>query len=77
MAATADVISEGRFELFVSHGLREREHTSYGFPWEPDVDRRIGRLAEVDEAVCWYMDWPVGNSLRSSAEDVRPMLDFA
>lgn len=48
MAATVDVISNGRFELFVSHGLREREHVSYGFPWEPDVSRRIARL---DEAV--------------------------
>lgn len=47
MAATADVISDGRFELFVSHGLREREHTSYGFAWEPDADRRIARLAEA------------------------------
>ena len=48
MAATVDVISGGRFELFVSHGMREREHTSYGFPWEPDVARRVARL---DEAV--------------------------
>jgi alkanesulfonate monooxygenase SsuD/methylene tetrahydromethanopterin reductase-like flavin-dependent oxidoreductase (luciferase family) len=48
MAATVDVISNGRFELFVSHGLREREHTSYGFHWEPDVVRRVARL---DEAV--------------------------
>ncbi|HEY5223813.1 MAG TPA: LLM class flavin-dependent oxidoreductase [Microbacteriaceae bacterium] len=47
MAATADVISGGRFELFVSHGMREREHTSYGFDWQPDVDRRIARLAEA------------------------------
>jgi alkanesulfonate monooxygenase SsuD/methylene tetrahydromethanopterin reductase-like flavin-dependent oxidoreductase (luciferase family) len=47
MAATADVVSGGRFELFVSHGLREREHTAYGFAWEPDVDRRVARLAEA------------------------------
>lgn len=47
MAATVDVISGGRFELFVSHGLREREHTSYGFTWEPDADRRIAKLAEA------------------------------
>lgn len=48
MAATIDVISNGRFELFVSHGMREREHRSYGFPWEPDTARRVARL---DEAV--------------------------
>lgn len=47
MAATVDVISNGRFELFVSHGMREREHTSYGFDWLPDVDRRVARLAEA------------------------------
>ena len=48
MSATVDVISNGRFELFVSHGMREREHTSYGFPWEPDIAQRVARL---DEAV--------------------------
>ncbi len=51
MAATIDVISGGRFELFVSHGLREREHSSYGFDWEPDVDRRIAKLAEATEVI--------------------------
>jgi alkanesulfonate monooxygenase SsuD/methylene tetrahydromethanopterin reductase-like flavin-dependent oxidoreductase (luciferase family) len=39
--------SNGRFELFVSHGMREREHASYGFDWQPDVDRRVARLAEA------------------------------
>ncbi len=48
MAATVDVISGGRFELFVSHGMREREHTSYGFEWMPETARRVARL---DEAV--------------------------
>ncbi|MCU1523730.1 MAG: hypothetical protein JWO18_624 [Microbacteriaceae bacterium] len=51
MAATVDVISDGRFELFVSHGMREREHTSYGFDWDPDVDRRIARLAEATDVI--------------------------
>jgi alkanesulfonate monooxygenase SsuD/methylene tetrahydromethanopterin reductase-like flavin-dependent oxidoreductase (luciferase family) len=46
MAATLDRLSNGRFELFVSHGLRSREHSSYGFGWEPDVGRRLARLAE-------------------------------
>jgi alkanesulfonate monooxygenase SsuD/methylene tetrahydromethanopterin reductase-like flavin-dependent oxidoreductase (luciferase family) len=53
MAATADVISDGRFELFVSHGMREREHTSYGFSWEPDLTRRVARL---DEAIVVIRD---------------------
>ena len=51
MAATADLISNGRFELFVSHGMREREHTSYGFPWEPDVTLRIARLSEAVDLI--------------------------
>lgn len=46
MAATLDTLSKGRFELFASHGLRRREHRSYGFDWEPDVGRRLARLAE-------------------------------
>ncbi|MCX7522530.1 LLM class flavin-dependent oxidoreductase [Microbacterium sp. STN6] len=51
MAATIDVISAGRFELFVSHGMREREHTSYGFGWEPDVARRVAKLDEAIEVM--------------------------
>jgi Coenzyme F420-dependent N5,N10-methylene tetrahydromethanopterin reductase and related flavin-dependent oxidoreductases len=51
MAATVDVISGGRFELFVSHGLREREHVSYGFEWEADVDRRVAKLAEATSVI--------------------------
>lgn len=47
MSATADVISSGRFELFTSHGLRAREHTSYGFDWEPDSTVRVARLDEA------------------------------
>ncbi|WP_187270741.1 LLM class flavin-dependent oxidoreductase [Lacisediminihabitans profunda] len=51
MAATVDVIADGRFELFISHGMREREHTSYGFDWLPDEDRRIARLAEATDVI--------------------------
>lgn len=51
MSATADVVTGGRFELFVSHGMREREHTSYGFPWEPDATRRLARLGEAVEVI--------------------------
>lgn len=51
MAATVDVISDGRFELFLSPGLREEEHTSYGFGWEPDPVVRTRRLTEALQVV--------------------------
>jgi alkanesulfonate monooxygenase SsuD/methylene tetrahydromethanopterin reductase-like flavin-dependent oxidoreductase (luciferase family) len=44
MIATLDVISGGRFELFIDPGWREREHVAYGFDWEPDRARRVARL---------------------------------
>lgn len=51
MAATVDVVSGGRFELFLSPGLREQEHVSYGFGWEPDPVARTRRLAEALQVV--------------------------
>jgi alkanesulfonate monooxygenase SsuD/methylene tetrahydromethanopterin reductase-like flavin-dependent oxidoreductase (luciferase family) len=51
MAATVDVVSGGRFELFLSPGLREQEHVSYGFGWESDPAVRTRRLAEALEVV--------------------------
>jgi len=49
MAATLDVQSGGRLELFVDPGWRERELTAYGYEWEPDRAVRAGRLAEAIE----------------------------
>lgn len=46
-SSTLDVISGGRFELFLSPGMREREHTSYGFGWEPSRSVRTRQLAEA------------------------------
>lgn len=51
MAATLDVISNGRLELFLSPGAREREHTSYGFCWESDPAVRVQQLAEAVQLV--------------------------
>jgi alkanesulfonate monooxygenase SsuD/methylene tetrahydromethanopterin reductase-like flavin-dependent oxidoreductase (luciferase family) len=48
MAATLDVQSGGRLELFIDPGWRERELTAYGYEWEPD---RAVRAARVGEAV--------------------------
>jgi alkanesulfonate monooxygenase SsuD/methylene tetrahydromethanopterin reductase-like flavin-dependent oxidoreductase (luciferase family) len=51
MATTLDEISGGRLELFLSGGLREREHTGYGLGWEPDFARRTARLAEAVDVI--------------------------
>ncbi|CAN7632525.1 LLM class flavin-dependent oxidoreductase [Phenylobacterium sp. LjRoot219] len=48
MIATLDFLSDGRFELFIDPGWRGREHTAYGFEWEPD---RAKRVAQVEEAL--------------------------
>lgn len=51
MAATLDHVCGGRFELFLSPGLREEEHISYGFGWQPDPVVRTRQLAEALEVV--------------------------
>lgn len=46
MAATLDVISNGRLDLGVGAGVQENEHAAYGFPFsKPSV--RIERLKEA------------------------------
>ena len=46
MAATLDVISNGRLDLGVGAGVQETEHVAYGFPFsKPSV--RIERLKEA------------------------------
>jgi len=47
MVGTLDFISNGRVELFLDPGWREREHTSYGFEWNADRAARVERLAEA------------------------------
>ncbi len=49
MIATIDFISGGRFDLFIDPGWRAREHTAYGFPWEPDRSIRARQLGEAIE----------------------------
>lgn len=47
-AATLDLMTGGRIELFLSPGAREVEHTSYGFGWD---SCRTARQEKLQEAV--------------------------
>jgi alkanesulfonate monooxygenase SsuD/methylene tetrahydromethanopterin reductase-like flavin-dependent oxidoreductase (luciferase family) len=51
MAATLDVISNGRFELFIDPAWRQREHEAYGFEWESDRSVRTRRVSEAIDVI--------------------------
>ena len=46
MAATLDVVSNGRLDLGIGAGVQENEHTAYGMPF-PTPSARIERLKEA------------------------------
>ncbi len=50
MAATLDVLSNGRLELGIGAGTQETEHTAYGFGFPPS-NVRIERLSEALEVI--------------------------
>ena len=47
MIATLDVLSDGRFILFLEAGTRRSEHVAYGLDWDDDAERRIARMEEA------------------------------
>jgi len=50
IAATVDVISEGRLEFGIGAGWHQDEYIAYGIPF-PDVKTRIEQLAEAVELI--------------------------
>ena len=54
-ATTLSAATEGRLDLFLARGYREREYRSYGLGWEPDEvrTRRLGEAVDVFRAL-----WP-------------------
>jgi F420-dependent oxidoreductase-like protein len=50
MAATVDVISNGRLDFGIGAGWNEREHTAYGIPLPPPGER-IAMFAEACEII--------------------------
>ena len=50
MAATLDVLSNGRLELGIGAGTQEKEHNAYGFDF-PQLSARVERLGEALEVI--------------------------
>jgi F420-dependent oxidoreductase-like protein len=60
MAATLDVICDGRLELGLGAGWNEREHGAYGIALPP-VGERMDRLAEACEVIHLLLTEPSAN----------------
>jgi F420-dependent oxidoreductase-like protein len=61
LVAQVDQMSGGRVELGIGAGWYEREHTSYGIPFPPVVER-FDRLAEQLEVITGLWRTPVGGT---------------
>jgi alkanesulfonate monooxygenase SsuD/methylene tetrahydromethanopterin reductase-like flavin-dependent oxidoreductase (luciferase family) len=51
MAASLDVLSNGRLELGLGAGWRGSEQVSYGLPWVPSTKARVQMLVEAIEII--------------------------
>lgn len=61
MAATLDVLSNGRLIFFADSGNRRAEFEAYDFPWQEDSRVRNARMREALELILrlWREDGPV------------------
>ncbi len=61
MAATLDVLSEGRLIFFADAGNQPAEFDAYGFSWEAESRVRNARMREALELILrlWQADGPV------------------
>ncbi len=61
MAATLDVLSNGRLLFFADSGNRRAEFAAYDFPWHDDSRERNGRMREALDLILrmWQEDGPV------------------
>jgi alkanesulfonate monooxygenase SsuD/methylene tetrahydromethanopterin reductase-like flavin-dependent oxidoreductase (luciferase family) len=61
MAATLDVLSDGRLLFFADAGNRRREFEAYDFPWHDDSRARNARMREALELILrlWQDEGPV------------------
>ncbi|MEM3941827.1 MAG: LLM class flavin-dependent oxidoreductase [Candidatus Bathyarchaeia archaeon] len=64
MAATLDVISDGRLEFGIGAGIQREEHEAYGFPF-PNLRTRAEQLSEALEIIkrMWTMEESTFNGL--------------
>ena len=60
IAATVDIISEGRLTYGVGAGWAREEHRSYGIPFQP-IGERVGRVEEAVQLtkLLWQSPDPV------------------
>ena len=70
MAATLDVISDGRLELGLGAGWFEREYRAYGIPF-PRIGERIAQLDEAVEIIraMWTAERPTFSGKHYAIED--------
>ena len=78
MIATLDQISSGRLIYYPDMGNQQREHVSYGMPWNSDQTERIAQMVEGLELVLklWDASEPVtfaGRYYQASEAVCRPL----